>query len=105
MKTIKRDLKDGVEIGGRLAKSFEMRPATAGDMFDAEALAPPERQLAYNGALISRQLVLLGDMPGPIDYEIVRRLSPDDFAILYDAMRELETMGKPQSASGGDGTT
>lgn len=104
MDTIKKKLKDGVEIGGKVAHDFEMRVATAGDMFDAEELAPADKQVAYHGALISRQLVRLGDMPGPIDFEVVRRLTPGDFSILYDALKELEGMGKRGSSADGAGT-
>ncbi|WP_241085732.1 hypothetical protein [Candidatus Vondammii sp. HM_W22] len=53
-----------------------MRTATAGDMFDAEMLAPADKPVSYEGALISRQLVMLGDVPGPIDMGVIRRLSP-----------------------------
>lgn len=104
MQTVNGTLRHGIEIGGKLCKDFVMREATTGDMFDAEALAPPERQVAYNGALISRQLVKLGDMPGPIEFEVMRRLHPDDFAVLYDALRELEGLGKSQQKSDATGT-
>ena len=105
MKTVKGKLQDGVKIGGKLARAFEMREATAGDMFDAEALAPANKQVTYHGALISRQLVSLGDMPGPIDFDIIRRLTPVDFGILYEAQQELEALGKSPSNSDDAGTT
>lgn len=105
MKTVKGTLQDGVEIGGKIAKEFEMREAFAGDMFDAEELAPADRQVAYHGALISRQLVRLGDVPGPIDFDVIRRLTPDDFNILYAKEKELEGLGKPSSKKESPGTT
>lgn len=105
MQTLKGKLKDGVEIGGKSAFDFEMRAATTGDMFDAEELADVSKPVAYKGALISRQLVCLGDMPGPIDFEVIRRLTPGDFSILYDTLKELECLGKPESAAKNNGTT
>ncbi len=105
MNTIKRDLKDGIEIGGKRVTTFEMRTATAGDMFDAEMLAPADKPVSYEGALVSRQLVMLGDVPGPIDMDVIRRLSPGDFNILYSARNELEAQGKSLSSSDGAGTS
>lgn len=105
MQTLKGKLKDGVEIGGKQAYEFELREAVAGDMFDAEELAPADRAVAYQGALIARQLVRLGDMPGPIDFEVIRRLSPGDYSRLYDKLQELESLGKPVSSAGNNGTT
>ena len=102
--TVKGTLTDGVQIGGKLAKEFELREATAGDMFDAEELAPADRPVAYEGALISRQLVSLGDMPGPIDFAIIRRLTPADFNALSGKLRELEGLGKPKSSGGEAGS-
>ena len=105
MGTMKGSLKDGVEIGGKVAKDFELREATVGDMFDAEELAPADRQVAYQGALISRQLVQLGDVPGPISMEVIRRLTPADFSLLCAKTKELEGLGKPASSGGDPGTT
>lgn len=105
MNTVKGELKDGVDIGGQLAKRFEMRAATAGDMFDAEVMAPPDRQVAYRGALMAQQLVSLGDVPGPIGFEVIRRLTPDDFTRLFDVQQELERVGKPASQASAIATT
>lgn len=105
MRTIKRTLIDGVEIGGKRALEFEMRAATAGDMFDAEGLAPADRPVSYEGALIACQLVRLGDVPGPIGMEVIRRLTPRDFDLLHRTRKELDVMGKSPSSGGETGTT
>ena len=105
MNTTKCELKNGVEIGGVIAKSVEMREATTGDMFDAEALASPDRSMAYRGALMACQITKLGDVPGPIDFEVIRRLTPEDFAILADTQTELERLGKLESKGSTAGTT
>lgn len=90
-------LKHGLKVGEDVLTAYELRPATAGDMFDAERYASPDKALAYRGALIAVQLVRLGDLSGPLDFELIRELHPEDFAQLVDALEEVEMPGKPAS--------
>lgn len=95
----------GLKVGDDVLKDFEMRPAHAGDMFDAEDLASPTKFMAYRGALLSRQITLLGNMNGPIDFNLIRALHPADFDMLTDAMDEVEVPGKDESSLSEAGTS
>lgn len=94
METAKGELKHGLLVDDEIQKSFEMRQATTGDMFDAEELATSDNPIAYQGALISLQLVKLGNMDGPIPFPYIRKLHPEDFGILVDVQRETERLGE-----------
>jgi phage FluMu protein gp41 len=105
MPNLKDTLKHGLQVGPDLLRDFELRPAVAGDMFDAEEAASPDKPLAYRGALIGRQLVRLGNMEGPIPFDLVRKLHPEDFGQLVDALEAVEAPGKPASSDSGDTTS
>lgn len=98
MSNITGTLKHGLKVGEDVLTAYELRPATTGDMFDAEEHASPDKPLAYRGALIAVQLVRLGDLNGPIAFDLVRDLHPEDFAQLVDALDEVELPGKPASS-------
>lgn len=95
--TVKGELPHGLTDDGKTHKAFELRAATTGDMFDAEAVAAADKPLAYRGALIARQIVSLGTLEGPIDYDLIRRLQPEDFGRLITAQDEVERLGKAPS--------
>lgn len=101
---VKGKLDIGLQVGDDVLRDYEMRPSTTSDMFDAEMIAPPERQLAYQGALICQQIVRLGDVEGPLDFDMVRKLKPRDFSQLNYALGEVEKPGKPESSPSEDGT-
>lgn len=94
--TVKGTLTHGLQLekDGEVHTDFEIREATTADLFDAEEQAPAARQLAYQGALIGRQIVRLGSLQGPIDLDIIRRLHPADFRQLVDAQQEADGEGK-----------
>lgn len=91
-------LLDGIKVGEARLTAFEMKPCSAGDMFDAEQSASPEHYLAYRGALIARQLVRLGDLNGPIDFSLIRTLSPRDITLLISALDAVEEVEKKASS-------
>lgn len=95
----------GLKVGDDLFKDFEMRPAIAGDMFDAEEIASPVRVVAYRAALASVQLVRIGNIDGPIDFDLMRKMKPFDVAMLADALEEVELPGKSESKGAGNGIT
>ena len=101
---LKGKLIHGVVLGKDTLKDFEIRVARTGDMFDAEELASPLKMLAYKGALLSCQIVRLGDIEGPIDFDLIRKLHPEDFDMLTDAMDQVEASGKDSSSHSGAGT-
>ena len=91
MNTITGKLVDGFEYKGKKHKDFEMAEVTsAGDLFDAEIESNGvENQLAFNGALMARQLIRIGDCEGPFTIEQIRVLSPADFQALRTAQGKL----------------
>ncbi len=94
--TVTGKLKHGLKVGDDVLREFELREATTGDMFDAEEYATIERPTAYQGALIACQLVRLGNLTGPIDFALIRKLHPEDFGILVEAQREVERLGEAE---------
>jgi phage FluMu protein gp41 len=87
-------LTDGLVVGDSILKEFELRVCTVADMFAAEQNASPERFLAFRGALIARQLVRLGDLSGPIDFDLIGQLTPRDLGQLIDALDAVEVPEK-----------
>lgn len=100
--TVTRTLKHGFKVGEELLKDVVLREAGTGDLFDAERDAPYGNPLAYNGALMARQLVRAGTFQGPFTLGMIRKLKPVDYAILRSAQLELIELGEaPPSADGG----
>ncbi|KJZ09486.1 hypothetical protein TW85_21970 [Marinomonas sp. S3726] len=91
MGNIKGKLTNGILFEGKKQTDYEMREVeTAGELFDAEIESGGvENQLAFNGALIARQLVRVGDFTGPFGIEHIRKLSPQDFTELRKAQGKL----------------
>lgn len=98
-------LQHGIETEKSRLLDFEMRPCSAGDMVDAEDIASPAKFFAYRLALISVQLVRLGDLDGPIPYVLLRKAKPGDVDQLIEALDEVEREGKPESNGAEAGTT
>ncbi|WP_028008683.1 phage tail assembly protein [Solimonas flava] len=92
--TVKGTLKHGLKIGDVVHKEFELREATTGDMFDAEAEVTPNQPLGFSGALICRQLVRIGTFEGPFVLGMLRKMKPTDFALLRAAQLEAEKLGE-----------
>ncbi|MFK4751439.1 hypothetical protein [Oceanobacter antarcticus] len=87
-------LKDGLLFKQQPQFEFEMRPImTTGELFDAEIEAEGvEHQLTFNGALMARQLVRVGECPGPFSLAQIRALSPRDWQILRAAQATLNSV-------------
>lgn len=93
---IEGDLEHGLTIGGKVCKHFVLQEVDTGAMFDAEEMVPPERQMAYRGALLTFQLKQLGEYKGPFDLVMLRKLKPADFDTLVEAQNRLgKEVGKP----------
>ena len=84
----------GIEIDGKAHTEFEIRPSTAGDLFDAEALIPMKQEMGFQAALASRQLVRVGELRAHIQFDRIRKLHPADLRILFDKQEEVEALGK-----------
>lgn len=87
-------LKHGLEYKSKQLKDYKLNPVVAtGDLFDAELEAGGvENQLAFDGALIARQLEYLGDLEGPFSLEQIRSLHPDDFMQLRADQGKLRAL-------------
>lgn len=75
-------------------RDFELREATAQDLFDAEADADASRPMTFRAALIARQLVRIGTFEGPFTLAVLGRLSAGDMSRLIQAQRELDSEGE-----------
>ncbi|MGH8426383.1 MAG: hypothetical protein ACRES7_00160 [Gammaproteobacteria bacterium] len=99
MANVKGTLKHGLKVGDKLHKDYELRESTTQDMFDAEADAPSDRRLAFQGALLARQIVKLGDLGGPLDFSLIGKLHPEDFTDLIADAAAADAAGKNAPAS------
>lgn len=101
MENVTGKLVDGFMFKEKKQFEFEMRKiATAGELFDAEVESGGvENQLAFNGALIARQLVRIGDFTGPFGLGHIRKLSPADFGELRAAQGKLNKVKSEALAS------
>lgn len=97
----------GFEYQDMLQRDFEMREVTnVGELFDAEIEAGGiENQLAFNGALMARQLVRIGACEGPFTLEQIRRLKPADYQVLRAAQGKLSSGPGESSKSADDSGT
>lgn len=86
---VEGDLKHGLTIGEKTHKHFVLRECSMGDMFDAEELVPASRQLAFRAALLTKQLVSIGDYHGPFTMQMLRKFEPADFTELMNAQDQL----------------
>lgn len=93
-KSVTGKLKHGMLYQEKRHKDFELKSIeSTGQLFDAEIEAGGvENQLAFNGALLSYQLVRVGECTGPFSIAQVRALHPDDFKILRDAQNKLSKL-------------
>jgi len=93
--TITGTFKDGMKIGEKTHKEFEMRPVgSMQEMFNAEQDASVDSVLSFNGAMMATQLVRVGDFKGPFLFSMIGELSPADYKILRAKQTELDRLGK-----------
>jgi phage FluMu protein gp41 len=105
MRTVKGTWKHGLKIGDKVHKTFVLREAEAGDLFDAEADAATNQVLTFDAALACRQFMSIGDYTGPVLLEQVRKLKPIDLMILRAKQKELDAQGEaPEGDVAGTGT-
>ncbi|MGI1672230.1 MAG: hypothetical protein K6L74_18165 [Neptuniibacter sp.] len=104
--TITGTLPHGFKYEGTLQTEYEMRKvATAGELFDAEVEADgAHNQLAFNGALMARQLIRIGSFNGPFSFEQIRSMKPEDFTALRIAQGKLNAVLQDDSSGSESGT-
>ena len=101
MATVKCTLNKGLTVGETVHKLAEIREVTAGDLIDAtdesEKLVPtPEGyQLIPSPTLVGlhtlrRQIVAIGDHPGPLTMAEMKLLSGTDLELLQQTATTLD---------------
>jgi len=94
MQTITGQLKYGLSLNGETHKDFELREATAADLFAAEDEVSTDSPLKFNAALLCRQITRLGTFDAPITVSLLGKLKVTDFNILRTKQLELEKLGE-----------
>lgn len=89
-------LKYGMKIGEAVHVDFVMKEPNTADLFAAEGVAVTDRPLAFNGALMARQLQKIGSFEGPFTLDLIGRLKPCDYNTLRLAQQELDLLGEVQ---------
>ena len=99
-------LAHGLKIGDELHHQVVLREATAGDILDAQEeaerlmlvpnddggvepmlIASPSR---VGVEVLRRQIVSIGDVSGPLDLKLLRRLEPEDLNLLLAKSEQLD---------------
>lgn len=89
-------LKHGLKVGDVAHKSFEIREATAGDLFTAETFAGTDRPIAFAAALLCQQLLSIGTFTGPFTLEVIGKLKRADLNLLQEARLALDEEGEAE---------
>lgn len=89
-------LKRGLKVGETIHKDFELREATAGDVFAAEAEADPSRPTTFRSALAAQQLVRIGAFEGPFTLTVLAKLTGRDLSRILDAQLALDIQGEEE---------
>ncbi len=95
---LKGTFKVGMEIKGVAHKEFEMRDSSVEDLLDAELEVDVAKPMNFNTEVVARQLIRVGDYPGPFTAAMIRRLSKPDWRMLRAAQAELDVLGEDESA-------
>jgi len=95
------ELSDGLMLGEEKQTSVTLRLPTAGDIIEAteesEKLftTPDGPALVSSPALVAshtlcKQVVSIGDIPGPLSLEQLKKLTPTDMELMHTKSAELE---------------
>ncbi len=87
-------LRRGLRIGDQVHTEFELREATAGDYFAAEADTSSDRAITFRAALLARQLTRIGSFTGPFTLQMLGKLHPSDLDVMLAARDALEREGE-----------
>ncbi|MDZ7804340.1 phage tail assembly protein [Thiohalophilus sp.] len=117
MATSEFDLKHGLQVGDDVLKHVVLRELTAGDIIDCQAES--ERLVYSQGkpvlvsspavagiAMLCRQVEKIGDINGPLETALLRKLHEEDFLLIqekatelsvaaYEAAQEIDERGRP----------
>lgn len=116
MAQINVPLTHGLEIGDDVLTDAVLREATAGDIIEAHEEAERLVYAARDGKLeptliasptmvgvhvLRRQIVRIGNVSGPLDLGLLKKLHPDDLALLQARADELDGAANAEAASQG----
>lgn len=90
----------GLEFAGKTHKDFKLRPAKVRDTIEATAEVGADDNLKFMLAILSRQLVSLGDIPkASITVDLLSDLYDVDLAELHESQEQLEKKLRPPKKS------
>lgn len=90
----------GLDYAGKSHQGFKLRPAKVRDTIEATAEVGTDSNLKFMLAILSRQLVALGDIPKEhITSELLAELYDVDLAELHEAQETLEKKLRPPKKS------
>lgn len=109
MAGIEFDLHDGLKVGETVHKKVTLREPTAGDVIDAmqeaeRPVATPQgwqlvtSAVALGLGVMRRQVVSIGEHPGPLQMAELRKLSARDLDLLQAKATELEGAAAAKAA-------
>ncbi|MCE8027545.1 hypothetical protein HOP54_02425 [Halomonas daqingensis] len=106
----------GLTIGETLHREVVLREATAGDVLDAQAeserlMMVPNHDGGFEPMLVvspsrvgievlRRQIVSVGDISGPIELAVLKRLNPEDLNLLLAKSEQLDGAAVSQTQDG-----
>lgn len=112
MATVTCILNKGLMIGETTHKDAEIREATAGDLIDATeesekvVLTPDGYQLVASPTMVGlntlrRQIVRIGEYPGPLTLAELKKLSSKDISLLQEQAEIVESASLKEFADRG----
>ena len=116
MTTVKVTLEKGLKVGEVVDLEAEIREATAGDFIDASEeserlCATPDGNFALIASpslvaihILRRQIVRIGEYPGPITLAEMKKLSGGDLGRIQVKAEELDAAGVEKIADRGRDT-
>lgn len=114
MATIDIKLKHGLKIGKDVLRNAVLREVSAGDIIEAQEEAEKLVYAVDNGKLVPtlvasptlvgihvlrRQVVRIGNIDGPIDLDMIKKLKPVDLDLLQKKADELDGAAEGEAAS------
>ena len=114
MATIPTKLKHGLKVGKDVLRDVVLREVTAGDIIDAQEESEKLVYAVENNKLVPtlvasptlvgihvlrRQIVKIGDVDGPIELDLIKKLHPIDLNHLQQKAEELDGAAEGEAAS------
>lgn len=92
METIKVELKEGLQLGGRPQTEAVVREATVGDLMAANGVSTNETIIGAE--ILRRQIEKIGEIEGLLEWEVFNKLTVADMERLQEAADEVDRRGR-----------